>query len=56
MKENKLLFEVREFWYDKMLANNELSELIEKMNKKGFRYEGINPNNGAYSFIKSNRK
>jgi hypothetical protein len=54
---NKFIFEVREFYVkDKKLTDKELDLFIKEMWEQGFRYEGINPNNGAYSFIKSNRK
>lgn len=53
---NKFIFEVREFYVkDKKLTDKELDLFIKEMWEQGFRYEGINPNNGAYSFIKSNR-
>lgn len=51
----KLFYEVREFATKEPLTNTELDNLIIKMKKLGFDYEGINPNNDNYSFIKFNR-
>lgn len=52
---NKLFYEVREIAVRENLTTEELVELIIEMRKEGFDYEGINPNNGNYSFIKFNR-
>ena len=52
MKE-KLYFEVREFWFKVKPTDEELNLLIDEMWEEGFLYEGINQNNGAYSFMKS---
>lgn len=51
----KLSYEVREFAFREKLTDEELNELILKMNKKSFMYEGINPNNDNYVFVKFNR-
>ena len=51
----KLEYEVREFCYKEKLTNEELSKLVLKMRKQGYDYEGINPNNDNYSFVKFNR-
>jgi hypothetical protein len=54
---NKLFFEVREIAIRENLTTEELVTLIVEMREQGFDYEGINPNNGHYSFIKFyNRK
>ena len=47
-----LSYEIREFSFKIPPTNDELDTLIKKMEKQGYFYEGINPNNGNYAFLK----
>jgi hypothetical protein len=51
----KLDYEVRELVFKEKLTNDELSQLIDKMNKKGFDYANYVDERIAYQFIKFNR-
>lgn len=52
----KLDYEVREFCYKEKLTNDELSKLIDRMNKQGFEFEGFIQERLVYSFVKFCRK
>jgi hypothetical protein len=55
LKMKKLDYEVRELVFKEKLTNDELSQLIDKMNKKGFDYANYVDERIAYQFIKFNR-